>query len=125
MNDAVIIGRTDEKQVLDSILSSILPELVAIYGRRRVGKTYLVRTYLQAHIKFEFSGIHHINTDIQLQNFHKALSVQLNNNVPLPAPSDWFNAFDLLASLLSKRMRSKKTVVSLDANAKIRFPCSI
>jgi AAA+ ATPase superfamily predicted ATPase len=114
MNNTEIIGRIEEKQVLDSILSSNMPELAAVYGRRRVGKTYLVRTYLQPHIKFEFSGIHHINTEIQLQNFYKALSVQLNNNIPLPVPSDWFTAFDLLVSLLSKKMRSKKTIIFLD-----------
>ncbi|HEY0177847.1 MAG TPA: ATP-binding protein, partial [Pedobacter sp.] len=112
--EETVIGREEEKSILSDILASERPELVAVYGRRRVGKTYLIRNYLKQHIQFEFSGIHHITTGIQLKNFTKALSDQLNNKNPLAVPADWFAAFDLLASLLTPKMRSKKAVIFLD-----------
>lgn len=114
MENTEIIGRAEEKSQLDRIISSKTPELLAVYGRRRVGKTFLIHTQLKAHIRFEFSGIHDVSTDIQLENFSKVMTNQLNNRIPLPVPTNWFEAFDLLATLLQKRLRGKKVVVFLD-----------
>lgn len=114
MENAVVIGRAEEKSLLDRIISSKTPELLAVYGRRRIGKTYLIHTHIKTYIRFEFSGIHDVGTDIQLQNFSKAMANQLNNNVPLPVPANWFDAFDLLVNLLQKYLRGKKTIVFLD-----------
>jgi AAA+ ATPase superfamily predicted ATPase len=109
----LMIGRDAEKALLDEILESTKPELVAVYGRRRVGKTYLLRNYLKPSVCFEFSGIHNVTTEVQLENFTHALSLQLNNKTPLPIPANWFAALELLATLLKKRLR-KRTVVFLD-----------
>ncbi len=114
MAESIIVGREDEKSILDDITASERAELVAVYGRRRVGKTYLIKTYLAKQINFHYSGLHGVETEIQLQEFTKALSVQLNTNIPLPAPLDWFAAFELLQSLLQKKMRQKKVIIFLD-----------
>jgi uncharacterized protein len=114
MQAPVIIGRVAEMQLLDEVLAHPAADLVAVYGRRRVGKTFLVRTYLQQHIAFEFSGIHNISTNDQLANFTRAMSVQLNGGVPLPLPLTWFEAFDTLSVLLKKKIRRKKAIVFLD-----------
>jgi uncharacterized protein len=53
-NTNTIIGRENEKQLLDEMLVHPATDLVAVYGRCRVGKTFLIRTYLQQHIVFEF-----------------------------------------------------------------------
>ena len=53
-----LIGREEEKRILNRMLTTGSPELVAIYGRRRVGKTYLVHTFLKDKIIFELTGIH-------------------------------------------------------------------
>lgn len=108
-----IVGRQEEKELLNEILDSTTAELVAVYGRRRVGKTYLLRNYLKPHMAFEYSGVHDVSADVQLQKFTASLSKQLNRDVPLPIPSDWFAAFDLLASVLKKKLR-KRAVVFLD-----------
>lgn len=114
MLEPEIIGREAEKAILDDIIATNNAELVAVYGRRRVGKTYLIRTYLKPQISFEFSGIHNITTELQLEGFTKALSIQLNNNIPLVIPTNWFVAFDLFASLLKNKLRKKKVVIFLD-----------
>lgn len=109
-----VIGREPEKLLLDEILESPSAELVAVYGRRRVGKTYLIKSYLKQQIVFEYSGIHNIATDIQLANFIGAMADQLNGGLALKVPKDWFGAFDLLSTLLKAKLRRKKTVVFLD-----------
>ncbi|MFN9138398.1 MAG: ATP-binding protein, partial [Planctomyces sp.] len=64
-----VIGRVAEKRVLDTVLASRDPELVAVYGRRRVGKTFLIREHLKSQIVLEVAGIHDQSTAVQLANF--------------------------------------------------------
>lgn len=53
-----LIGRIPETQILLNALKSKRPELIAVYGRRRVGKTFLIRSVYKKDILFEYSGIH-------------------------------------------------------------------
>ena len=108
-----IIGRESAKYILGRALEAKKASLVTVYGRRRVGKTYLINTYLRDSISFHYQGIHNITTELQLDKFTKRLSEQLNNNLPLAVPADWFDALSLLGSLLKKK-RSKKLVIFLD-----------
>ncbi len=112
--DINIIGREEEKQVLDEVLADNTAHLVAVYGRRRVGKTFLIRTYLKSHIAFEYSGVHGVTTAIQLEKFTKNLveSFHLNHNESLA--NNWFDALDLLKIALSKKLKRKKVVVFFD-----------
>ncbi|MFM9910620.1 MAG: AAA family ATPase [Chitinophagaceae bacterium] len=114
MKEIVIIGRDEEKRLLEGVIANKKPDLVAVYGRRRIGKTYLIRNCLQKYIAFEYSGIHHVETNIQLANYCQALARQLNDNIPLPVAKDWFGAFELTATLWKKRNRRKKAVFFLD-----------
>ncbi len=114
MKDEIIIGREDEKALLERIVTRDKPDLIAVYGRRRIGKTYLIRTCLKKHIAFEYSGIHNVETAVQLNQYCESLSKQLNNNIALPQPTDWFTALDLTAKLLQKKMKRKKIVLFLD-----------
>eukprot|EP01035_Chromulina_nebulosa_P003918 gene3918-5353_t len=114
MQEAEIIGREEEKHLLESIAANTKADLVAVYGRRRIGKTYLIRNCLKKHIAFEYSGIHNVETAVQLTNYCDALVKQLNNNIALPVATDWFTAFDLTAKLLQKKMRRKKIILFLD-----------
>jgi uncharacterized protein len=109
-----IIGREEEKLLLDSIIANKKADLAAVYGRRRIGKTYLIRTYLKKHIALEYSGIHNVETAVQLAGYCRAVAKQLNNNIALPEVTNWFAAFDLTARLLQKKMRRKKIVLFLD-----------
>lgn len=72
MNTA-LTGRKKEIATLEEALSSSLPEMISIIGRRRVGKTFLVRTVYEKHIDFEVSGIQNAQGNEQLRNFHQRL----------------------------------------------------
>jgi hypothetical protein len=63
---------------------------------------------------FVYSGLHNVANDIQLSQFTKALAKQLNNGILLKEPADWFEAFDIVALLLKKKLRRKKVVIFLD-----------
>lgn len=82
-----VIGRLAEKRVLDSVLNSKDPELVAVYGRRRVGKTYLIREHMRSHLVLEVVGMHDQSMAMQLANFHLSLRKAFPI-VPLLPPSN-------------------------------------
>lgn len=61
-----LVGRKAEKKILLNALESNRPELIVVYGRRRIGKTYLIREVYKNHILFEFSGMHKVSLGKQL-----------------------------------------------------------
>jgi AAA+ ATPase superfamily predicted ATPase len=79
---AEIIGRKEELEVLKTAATSKEAELVALYGRRRIGKTYLIRNFYQDQIAFELTGLHNGSLRDQLLLFSKAL--QVATKAPLP-----------------------------------------
>ena len=64
-----IIGRKEEQIVLAKILASPEAELVAVTGRRRIGKTFLVTTVYEKHLVFDMIGVQNGLLEAQLQNF--------------------------------------------------------
>lgn len=73
----LLIGRIAEKSILSEALTSTSSELLAVYGRRRVGKTFLIRSVFRKQLIFELSGVHNANTAEQLLNFSKAMAEAL------------------------------------------------
>ena len=53
----MVIGREKEQQILLSAAQSEYSELVAVYGRRRVGKTYLIRETFGYKFTFQHTGL--------------------------------------------------------------------
>ena len=104
----MLIGRTDERQQLLDLLESDQSEFVAVYGRRRVGKTFLVRETFSGRIAFQHTGILDATLKEQLAEFRQSLvSAKLRK---CPEPNNWHEAFHLLASLLEKSKEQKKVV---------------
>ena len=91
-----IIGRESEIQVLQEALVSPQAELIAIYGRRRVGKTYLIRTVYDNKILLDFTGLNGAITTEQIENFTITLATAFKVTDPLPTPTNWLQAFRLL-----------------------------
>ena len=69
----VIIGRKVEREILRQRIETKSPELIAIYGRRRVGKTYLVRQFFEDKFCFYFTGIYQGTKKEQLGEFKHQL----------------------------------------------------
>jgi hypothetical protein len=112
---AEVIGRIPEKDLLKRKLASGMAELIAVYGRRRVGKTYLIRTYCREAIVFEITGIHEASLKDQLKNFSLALSRATKSPAPLAIPEDWIQAFeDLDRYLLDTISATRPAVLFFD-----------
>jgi hypothetical protein len=109
---ANIAGREDEQILLHRILKSGEPELVVVYGRRRVGKTFLVRQVFEKQTAFEFSGIHNATLSQQLENFIKALSEAAG--LPLAKPANWPQAFKILTDYLTPIIKRRRKVIFFD-----------
>ena len=73
---AKIIGREKEMQTLAESMKSERSEFVAVYGRRRVGKTFLIKEYFNNKFSFLFVGTRDIGRTAQLDNFALALQRQ-------------------------------------------------
>lgn len=110
----VLIGRKAEKQILESTLKSSEAELIAIYGRRRVGKTFLIQSVFEKEIAFEFSGTHNAPFKTQLENFGRQLTKASKSVIPLAAPSNWSEAFAMLERWLEQHLKKEKKVVFFD-----------
>lgn len=107
-----LIGRREEITLFNNLQNSEIPAFVAMYGRRRVGKTFLVRQVFNNTFSFYFTGTANINTAQQLANFHAALSGQIIAAEHYPVPKDWFEAFRQLSTALNTL--SGKKVIFLD-----------
>jgi uncharacterized protein len=109
-----IIGRLPEIELLQETLQSQEAELVAIFGRRRVGKTYLIRQVFEKNIVLEFTGLKDASTELQLENFASTLSTMFRLKIDIEVPDNWPQAFRSLTKLLESKRTTKKRVVFLD-----------
>jgi uncharacterized protein len=118
-----IAGRKDEIQVLQKQLTKPDSSFVALYGRRRVGKTYLIRQVYAKHIVFECSGLHQRDLTQQLENFWLSLAATEPAQRDVLPPKTWLQAFDQLRTYLN-RLPAGKKVVFLDEIAWFDTPRS-
>lgn len=107
-----IIGRKYEQQLIKERCESGKAELVAIYGRRRVGKTFLVRKMFDDQFAFSFTGIYEASRIVQLENFRAAL--QQYSGQPIPRLKDWFEAFAALRQYLETLAPTSQIIIFLD-----------
>ena len=109
-----IVGRKQEQAALKKIWRSRNPELVAIYGRRRVGKTFLVRELFSSmEGYFELTGMKDTHLEEQLRNFAVAFSRTFYPGLALQSPKHWRDAFTLLTNEI-KKTPSKKMLLFFD-----------
>jgi predicted AAA+ superfamily ATPase len=108
-----LIGRNREIEKLNRLARSPKPEFLAVYGRRRVGKTFLVREYFNNQFDFYTTGLAKGNTKQQLTNFNIFLSNYFSENYPVP--ENWLEAFNMLIKALEKKKQSdKKRIIFID-----------
>ncbi len=110
-----MIGRQKEIQIITKAYSAGKPELIAVFGRRRVGKTYLIRQYFGDKIDFELTGLKDGNKQQQLRNFSYSLKEALKADEVPPTPLDWLEAFHQLKLFLESRDDvNKRRVIFID-----------
>ncbi len=111
-----IIGRREEQKLLKSRLASKDAEFIALYGRRRVGKTYLVKHAIEtARLRsIEATGLKGGSTHRQLEIFIRAFEKAFQPAYPIALPTDWIKAFDLLTKAIDNLPKSKSFVIFLD-----------
>ena len=108
-NTDKLIGRERECEELRWAMDSNRSELVILYGRRRIGKTFLVRKFFDDSYSFHFVGAHKQKKDVQLQNFRDAL-IRYSGESALPQLEDWHQAFGCLETFLEGCRESRKVV---------------
>ncbi|MCF0197207.1 MAG: ATP-binding protein, partial [Bacteroidaceae bacterium] len=107
----MIIGRKQEQEMLNNAYNSDKGEFVIVYGRRRVGKTFLVRKVFAGQFDFHVTGLFRKNKKRQLENFANALSEYSGKDVVIPR--DWYEAFRMLRQYL-QTLGDKRKVVFID-----------
>lgn len=107
-----IIGRLKEYERLNKCMREDTAQLVLVYGRRRVGKTFLINQYYNNSFDFKLTGSFNKPKTFQLQAFVSELNRRTRKKNT--APSDWTQAFEMLREYIDKRVSKDKIVVFFD-----------
>ncbi len=119
----MLVGRKKEIAVLEEALASPKAEMIAVIGRRRVGKTFLIDTIYKDQIIFKQTGVRNASNEAQLRTFTKAVE-QLADET-LEAPRDWLDAFYLLRKRLKSHIsENRKAVLFFDELSWLAVPKS-
>lgn len=100
-----IIGRQKEKRQLRDIADSTSARFVGVWGRRRVGKTYLIDTYFENIPSLKVVGKHKANKNEQLNLFRVALQKSFFDGASLPEFKSWAHCFEMLAACIKKHKK--------------------
>ena len=110
-----MIGRSEEIKQLQSWYESGKPEFVAIYGRRRVGKTFLIDELFKSRFTFKISGVIDGDKSEQMSAFMQGLrSLGYTGRTP----AKWMDAFFLLEQLLEQQLTTERCLIFID-----ELPC--
>lgn len=115
---AIIIGRKKEQEELQRLYASKESKLVAVYGRRRVGKTYLVRETFNNNFAFYHTGLSPLELEgdnllhAQLEAFTNSLR-RYGKNVRRQ-PKTWIAAFELLIELINEKSKDERQLIFID-----------
>lgn len=107
-----MIGRKTEKEELLSTLEADESQFVAVYGRRRVGKTYLIRETFDYHFAFQHTGLAKGTLTEQLGEFQESLR-QAGMKRP-HRPKSWMDAFHMLSDFIAGLAHEGKKVIFID-----------
>ncbi len=105
----MLIGREKEQQILKEALTDEYSQFIAVYGRRRVGKTFLIRESYDYHFTFQFTGAAKTHTKKQLARFRMALKEHGLTDLP-PVLTNWMTAFSELKRFISLQPEGKKVI---------------
>src|SRR3989338_9489725 len=96
------IGRQEEMLLMQALLKNEQAHMLALIGRRRVGKTFLIREVYRKHIVFEMTGLKDASFDQQLTNFALQFNRYFEQTETWQQPSGWLEAFHVLTEQLER-----------------------
>jgi uncharacterized protein len=109
-----MIGRKEQLLQIEELMNSGKSEFVAVLGRRRVGKTYLIDNAFEGSFCFKVSGLQEGSMNEQLRNFDRKLNLFGKSKSKIETPKDWGEAFDRLQKYCDKLSKKKKHVLFFD-----------
>jgi uncharacterized protein len=114
LREKMLVGRKREQRLLERAYASNEAEFIVVYGRRRIGKTFLIREFFKdKKCKFfHATGLQKGTLKKQLKKFTEALSQTFFDNAPLKTAKNWDDAFNVLHKQISKF--EEKFIVFLD-----------
>ena len=104
----MLIGRDAEKATLQSALTEEYSQFIAVYGRRRVGKTFLIREAYDYSFDFQFTGAANMSSRKQLVRFRQALKEHGQTDTPML--NNWAEAFGELKRFINSCAEGKKLI---------------
>lgn len=108
-----IIGREQEIKKLSAAVDRVRPEFIALYGRRRVGKTFLINQMFRNQFAFKMTGVIEGTLKDQFTAFVDAMN-DYGFDVP-EQPKDWMQAFIMLKNALKKKVNNgEQCIVFID-----------
>jgi uncharacterized protein len=111
---SIVFGRQKEQRILLDYCTTTTSAMLAIVGRRRIGKTFLIRKTLANKIDFEMTGYQNATKAEQLQNFILSLSNFTNTAMITQPPKNWLEAFHQLKQYLIQKKGKQKKVIFID-----------
>lgn len=112
---SAIISRYQEQQILQTVFDKRQAQFVAMYGRRRIGKTHLIRHFFQNKgIYFEVTGLKNGALKKQLAIFSEAFSKCFYDNIAIAVPHSWADAFRLLTTRIKAHHKKQPFILFFD-----------
>ena len=107
-----LIGRKKEKATLEKLYRSQKAEFLAIYGRRRIGKTFLVYNFFKdLGIYFEITGSKDASKQEQIADFHREFIALFKPEAKYSQPKNWSEAFHQLHQALKEIIPTQKIIL--------------
>ena len=124
INDmATLIARKKEIENLERLYNSDRSEFVIVFGRRRIGKTFLVNSLFEKRFTFKYTGTREEPQSVQLQHF--AMQIKEYSKLPyLPEIKTWTDAFEMLKTLIVSKKKKERKVIFFDEMPWIDTPKS-
>jgi uncharacterized protein len=114
MATTTFIGREKEQAILQTTLQSGAADMVAVIGRRRVGKTSLIKTVFKDKIDFEITGIQNAPLSELLQHFATRINKTFYEGKAKLKPRNWLSAFQMLIDALEQKGKQERLVIFFD-----------
>jgi AAA+ ATPase superfamily predicted ATPase len=110
-----LFGRENELKQLESVYKTAGSQIAVVYGRRRVGKSFLIQHFCENKLNFQFDGLEKGDTQVQLDHVADQLYVRTKN--PLLRsfnPKTWQDFFNTLIEVIQTQKSDKKIVLVFD-----------